>query len=81
MNASCRRPNTTATLFEVQQGLDELSAAARADQLDEYRRALDQAHRLALTDDQILDSYRWGRRGLGAADFDSRGVVIDSQTR
>ncbi|WP_257478344.1 hypothetical protein [Acidipropionibacterium jensenii] len=69
MNASCRRSNTTATLFEVQQGLDE------------YRRALDQAHRLALTDDQILDSYRWGRRGAGAADFDSRGVVIDSQTR
>lgn len=61
------------SLGAVQRTLDALAAAARADDISSYRDALAEADRVALTDERVLDSYRWGRRGLGAADFDERG--------
>lgn len=55
------------TLAEVQGTLDELSAAARAEDGERYRTALEVARTQGLTEDQIKDAYQWGRRGQGAA--------------
>lgn len=61
------------TLAEIQGTLDELAAAARAGQADRYRDALRVAKRQALTEEQICDAYRWGRRREGVAAFDWEG--------
>ena len=54
--------HTPHTLAEVQGALDELAAAARAGEADRYRAALRVAARQDLTEEQISDAYRWGRR-------------------
>ena len=64
---------TPPTLAEVQGTLDELAAAARAGEADRYRAALRVAARQDLTEEQISDAYRWGRRDAGAAAFDWEG--------
>lgn len=61
------------TLAEVMSTLNELAAAAKAGDGNRYRDALRAAERQALTDDQISDAYRWGRRQHGAAGFDIQG--------
>ena len=66
--------HTPPTLAEVQGTLDELAAAARAGDADRYRAALRVAERQGITEEQISDAYRWGRRHDGAADrFDHEG--------
>lgn len=69
-----QQQNTPPTLAEVQGTLDELAAAARAGDAERYRAALRVATRQALTEEQISDAYRWGRRDQGAAAFDWHGV-------
>lgn len=54
--------------------LDALSAAARAGDQLVYQQSLASAHELQITDHQICDAYGWGRRGMGAADFDHHGL-------
>ena len=65
--------HTPPTLAEVQGTLDELAAAARAGEADRYRGALRVAEQQGITDEQISDAYRWGRRDAGAAAFDWEG--------
>ena len=57
----------------MQGTLDELAAAARAGEADRYRAALRVAKAQDLTEEQISDAYRWGRRHEGAAAFDREG--------
>ena len=66
---------TTPTLAQVLGTLDELAAAARAGEADRYRAALRVAERQDLTEEQISDAYRWGRRHEGAAAFDWEGTT------
>lgn len=66
--------NTPPTLAEVQGTLDELAAAARAGDAERYRAALRVAEHQHLTEEQISDAYRWGRRHDGAAAFDWQGT-------
>jgi len=65
----------TGTLAQIQNTLDALAAAARAGDLSTYRTRLQEAELVGLTPEQIHDSYHWGRRGMGAADFDHRGRI------
>ncbi len=61
-------------LFGVIRALDRLAVAARAGDAQGYRAALAEARVQEATEEQILDSYRWGRRGMGAhPDFDHHG--------
>ena len=62
-----QQQHTPPTLAEVQGTLDELAAAARAGEADRYRAALRVAKAQDLTEEQISDAYRWGRRHEGAA--------------
>jgi hypothetical protein len=62
--------HTPPTLAEVQGTLDELAAAARAGEAARYRAV---AKGQDLTEEQISDAYRWGRRHEGAAAFDWEG--------
>jgi len=64
---------TPPTLAEVLGTLNELGAAARAGEVDRYRAALRLAKSQDLTEEQISDAYRWGRRHEGAAAFDWEG--------
>ena len=68
-----QQQHTPPTLAEVQGTLDELAAAARAGEADRYRAALRVAKAQDLTEEQISDAYRWGRRHEGAAAFDREG--------
>ena len=65
--------HTPPTLAEVQGTLDELAAAARSGEADRYRAALRVAKAQDLTEEQISDAYRWGRRHEGAGAFDWEG--------
>ena len=65
--------HTPPTLAEAQGTLDELAAAVRAGEVERYRAALRVAKRQALTEEQMSDAYRWGRRHEGAAAFDWEG--------
>lgn len=62
-----------ATLTRTQNALDALAAAARGGDRTAYRIRLHDAQLVGLTEEQIRDSYQWGRRGMGAAGFDYRG--------
>ena len=65
---------TRADLGTTMRALDPLAAAARSGDVEAYRAQLARAHRAQLTEEQILDCYRWGRRGMGAhPDFDHHG--------
>lgn len=64
---------TPPALAEVMGTLDELAADAKAGDGTRYRAALHVAERQALTEEQISDAYRWGRRRQGAAAFDWQG--------
>jgi len=64
---------TAPTIAETLGTLHELAAAARADNRARYLDALAIAHTQGITDEQIADAYRYGRRGQGAADFDVDG--------
>ncbi len=65
------------TIAQVTEALDMLSLAAKSDDHAGYRAALDDARRIGVTDDQIRDAYRWGRRGRGGAFFDYQGQTPD----
>jgi len=58
---------TPPTLSEVMGTLDELAAAARAEDTERYRAALSVAQAQDLTEEQTADAYQRGRRGLGGA--------------
>lgn len=60
-----------ATLADIMGTLDELAAAARAEDEQRYRRALTVAQDQSITDEQITDAHQWGRKGLGPAPFTS----------
>jgi len=66
-------PQPRPSLAGLMAALDALSRSARLGDLELYHRALEAAHRQQATKEQILDAYRWGRRDLGAADFDHHG--------
>lgn len=70
--------NNPPSLGEVLGTLNELAAAAHADDAERYRAALTVADRQGLHDDQVKDAYRWG--GRGAAAFTWRGEEIDQET-
>ncbi len=61
------------TIAQVTEALDMLSLTAKSSDHAGYRAALDDARRIGVTDEQILDAYRWGRRDLGTAFFDHHG--------
>lgn len=52
---------TTPTIGQVLATLDELAAAVRNNNAPRYRRALQAAARQEISQEQILDAYRWGR--------------------
>lgn len=63
-------------IADVVAALDALAAAARRPDRDGYLAALQRARGVDVTEAQILDAYRWGRRGMGATDlFDHRGQL------
>lgn len=61
--------------------LDGLALTARAGDRDHYLHMLSEARRHGASDEQILDAYRWGRRGLGAAPFDHEGKTPADRAR
>lgn len=61
--------------------LDGLALTARAGDHDHYLHMLSEARRHGASDEQILDAYRWGRRGLGAAPFDHEGKTPADRAR
>lgn len=61
------------TLSSLMRALDDLSAAAATGDRSRYLDALQAAGSQQATEEQILDAYRWGRRGKGAAGFDHHG--------
>lgn len=70
--------NLAATML----ALDVLADAARRGDRDAYQSALLAGRDLGLTDEQVEDCYRWGRRGLGAApDFGSDGMPHNDWSR
>lgn len=66
-------PVPDATLAEIMGSLDAVSRAAARGDREAYRAALQDALSAGVTDDQIFDAYRWGRRNAGAADFNWKG--------
>lgn len=58
------------TISQVLASLQALGAAARAGDRELYKASLGVARARQATDDQILDAYQWGRRGMGYAEFD-----------
>lgn len=61
--------NTKSTLVDVMAALDELAHATHSNDHKRYMRALTEANRCGLSDEQIRDSYQWGRLRLGEARF------------
>lgn len=62
------------SIGDVVAALDALAAAARKTDRDAYLAALERADALSATEEQVLDAYRWGRRGMGSTElFDHRG--------
>ena len=57
--------NNLPSLAEVLGTLNELAAAAHADDAERYRAALTVADRQGLHDDQVKDAYRLGRTRRG----------------
>lgn len=65
------------TLTGIMRALDDLSAAACSGEREHYLDTLDTARSRQASEEQILDAYHWGRRGLGSAGFDHRGLAND----
>lgn len=72
-----RRNAGTTDLRGVMRILDDLKTAARDDNHTAYQDALARARAAQLGEDQIVDAYRWGRNGLGAAPFDADARLDD----
>lgn len=67
-------PEPTPSIADVVAALDALAAAARDTDREAYLAALGLADAVQATEEQVLDAYRWGRRGMGPTDlFDHRG--------
>lgn len=64
------------TISQILGTLDALATAARDGDVGAYRDALGVAHKQALTSEQTLDAYHWGRRGMGGANFDADGQCV-----
>lgn len=63
-----------SSLQDVMRTLNELASVARSGDIHEYRRLVKRADELGITEDQIKDSYKYGRRDIGDAEFNYRGM-------
>ena len=64
---------TTPSIAQLTRALDLLASAAKEGNRALYRSALQRASALGTSNAQITDAYQWGRKNLGAANFDAQG--------